>query len=112
MTITARLLWLDGTMVESSTAGAPLLGHAAQRGSLVFDVGSFHATTRGPALFRVRDHVARFMRSTRIVGLEFPYDNETLVQAALRAAGECGSDSGLVRWSAFLSAREPDLLPK
>jgi branched-chain amino acid aminotransferase len=112
MTITAPLLWLDGAMVETASAGAPLLGHAAQRGSLVFDVGSFDATPRGPALFRARDHVARFFRSIRVVGLELPFDEEALLGAAIRVARESGRPAGLVRWSAFLRAREPDLLPR
>jgi branched-chain amino acid aminotransferase len=111
MAITAPLLWLDGEMVASKSAGAPLMGHAAQRGSLVFDVGSFHQTSRGPALFRPRDHVARFLRSARIVGLELAFDEEALVQAAIRVVAESGSADGLVRWSAFLRAREPDLVP-
>jgi branched-chain amino acid aminotransferase len=112
MAITAPLLWLDGALVASSTAGAPLMGHAAQRGSLVFDVGSFHATPRGPALFRARAHVARFLRSAGIVGLELPFDASTLLDAAARVVAESGSERGLVRWSAFLQAREPDLVPR
>ena len=112
MAITAPLLWLDGALVNSSTAGVPLMGHAAQRGSLVFDVGSFRTTPRGPALFRARDHVARFLRSIAIVGLELAYDAETLVEAAARVVAESGSAEGLVRWSAFLRAREPDLVPR
>ncbi len=112
MAITAPLLWLDGALVDSSTAGAPLMGHAAQRGSLVFDVGSFRTTPRGPALFRARDHVARFLRSASIVGLEVGYDADALVEAAVKVVAESGSQEGLVRWSAFLTAREPDLVPR
>lgn len=112
MAITAPLLWLDGALVASSTAAAPLMGHAAQRGSLVFDVGSFHGTPRGPALFRARDHVARFLRSARIVGLELAFDEKTLLDAATRVVTESGCEDGLVRWSAFLRAREPDLVPR
>ncbi|MBN9163106.1 MAG: hypothetical protein BGO98_12755 [Myxococcales bacterium 68-20] len=112
MAITAPLLWLDGALVASSTAGAPLMGHAAQRGSLVFDVGSFHGTPRGPALFRARDHVARFLRSARIVGLELAFDEKTLLDSATRVVAESGCEDGLVRWSAFLRAREPDLVPR
>lgn len=111
MTITAPLLWLDGDLVASTTAGAPLLGHAAQRGSLVFDVGSFNPAARGTALFRARDHVARFLKSARIVGLEVSFTEEELVRAAVRVVGESREERGLVRWSAFLRAREPDLVP-
>lgn len=112
MAITAPLLWLDGAMVPSNEASIALMGHAAQRGSLVFDVGAFHATSRGPALFRVRDHVARFMRSARIVGLEVPFDEDALARAAVRVVAESGLNEGLVRWSVFYAAREPDLIPR
>src|SRR5688572_2775099 len=54
MAITAPTVWLDGKLVAKEAATAPLMGHAIQRGSLVFDVGSFHAGTNGPVLFRAR----------------------------------------------------------
>jgi branched-chain amino acid aminotransferase len=112
MAITAPWLWLDGALVTSSDAGAPLMGHAVQRGSLVFDVGSFQMTERGPALFRARDNVARFIRSAGIVGLTLGFDAETLLRAAIRVVAESGHTNGLVRWSAFYAAREPDLVPQ
>lgn len=112
MAITAPLLWLDGTMVPSAEAAAPLMGHAVQRGSLVFDVASFHGTPRGPAIFRAREHAERLARSARIVGLELAWDAEALVEAAVRVVAESGHDEGLVRWSAFFAAPIPDLVPK
>jgi branched-chain amino acid aminotransferase len=115
MAITAPLLWLDGKMSSSGDAGAPLMGHAVQRGSLVFDVGSFHPTPNGTALFRAREHVERFVRSSRIVGLELPFAVDALVDAALRVVRESGFSAdaeGMIRWSAFYAASEPDLVPR
>ena len=112
MAITAPLLWLDGERIATSTATIALMGHAPQRGSLVFDVGSFHPAGGGVALFRARDHVARFMRSARIVGLPVRFEEEELVRAAIEVVAACGRDDGLVRWSAFYAAAEPDLLPR
>lgn len=112
MAITAPLLWLDGALIATSSATVPLMGHAPQRGSLVFDVGSFHAAHGGVALFRAREHVARFMRSARIVGLALRFDEEALVRAAVEVVAACGRDDGLVRWSVLFAAAEPDLLPR
>lgn len=112
MAITAKTLWLDGSLVETHTATIPLMGHAPQRGSLVFDVGSFHAARGGVALFRAREHVARFVRSARIVGLAIPFDEEALVRAAVDVVAACGRPEGLVRWSVYFAAAEPDLLPR
>lgn len=112
MAITAPLLWLDGAVVETSSATIPLMAHAPQRGSLVFDVGSFHRATGGVALFRAHEHVARFVRSARIVGLALPFDEAALVRAAIDVVAACGRDDGLVRWSVYFAASEPDLLPR
>jgi len=112
MAITAPTLWLDGALVPSAGAGAPLMGHAVQRGSLVFDVGAFHATSRGPALFRPLDHARRFLRSARIVGLETDLTAEALVDAAVEVVAANGVSEGLIRWSAFFAATEADLVPR
>lgn len=112
MTITSPTLWLDGALVSKESTAISLMGHAAQRGSLVFDVCAFQTTAKGPALFRAHDHVGRFLRSSRIVGLELAFDEGTLVQAAASVVCESGLERGLVRWSAYLDAREPDLLPR
>jgi len=112
LAITAPLLWLDGAIVETKAATIPLMGHAPQRGSLVFDVGSFHRTGSGVALFRAREHVARFARSARIVGLALPFDEDALVRAAVDVVAACERDDGLVRWSVYFTASEPDLLPR
>lgn len=112
MAITAPLLWLDGAIVPSASATIPLMAHAPQRGSLVFDVGSFHRVSGGVALFRAREHVARFLRSARIVGLELPFDEAALVAAAVEVVRACERDEGLIRWSVYFAATEPDLLPR
>lgn len=112
MSTTAPLLWLDGSIVETSTATIPLMGHAPQRGSLVFDVGSFHHGKSGVALFRAHEHVARFVRSARIVGLALPFDQDALVRAAIDVVAACGRKDGLIRWSVYFAASEPDLIPR
>lgn len=112
MAITAPLLWLDGALIPTREATVPLMGHAPQRGSLVFDVGSFHPARGGVALFRAREHIARFVHSARIVGLALRFDEETLLRAAIEVVAACGRDDGLVRWSVLFAAAEPDLLPR
>lgn len=112
MAVTAPQMWVDGAMIASADATLPLMAHAAQRGSLVFDVGSFHETPRGAALFRAREHVARLLRSARAVGLSTTRTEEELVSAARDVVRACGRDEGLVRWSVFFAAREPDVLPR
>jgi branched-chain amino acid aminotransferase len=112
MAITAPTVWLDGALVPRERATIPLMAHAPQRGSLVFDVGSFHRGPRGVALFRAREHVARFLRSAQLVGIEVAWTEAALVAAAAEVVSRCGRDEGLVRWSAVFDADEPDLVPR
>jgi branched-chain amino acid aminotransferase len=51
-----------------------VLSHSHQRGSLVFDYLGAHATPRGPAVFRLDDHVRRFFASIEMVGLPLRQD--------------------------------------
>ena len=99
-------------MIWTNKATIPLMGHAPQRGSLVFDVGSFHPVPNGAALFRPKEHIARFMRSARIVGLPIPFDEGTLLRAAIDVVLACGKNEGLLRWSVLYAAAESDLLPR
>jgi branched-chain amino acid aminotransferase len=113
MAKTAGRIWLDGKIVDLEEGSLPLMAHASQRGSLVFDVGSFAPASGGVALFRARDHVARFFRSAGIVGLPIPFSEESLVDAARQAVLANGArGAGLVRWSVFFAAGEPDLIPR
>jgi branched-chain amino acid aminotransferase len=106
-------MWLDGDLVGSGEATMPIMAQAAQRGSLVFDVGSFHTLERGAlALFRAHEHVRRFLQSAHMVGLAITHDEEALVRAAADVVASAGAREGLVRWSAFFAAGEPDLLPR
>ncbi len=56
-------------MVPWEQARVHVLSHSLQRGSLIFDYMSVHETPRGPAIFRLVEHVERFLRSAEIVGL-------------------------------------------
>lgn len=84
------------------------MGHAIQRGSLVFDVGSFQAG----ALFRARDHVRRFLRSASIVGIAVERGEAELVDAAVAVARASHATEGMIRWSAFFAVDNSDLIPR
>jgi branched-chain amino acid aminotransferase len=107
-----RPLWLDGEIVPYDDARVSVLSHAMHRGSLVFDFGAFHPTPRGVAVFRIGDHVARFLRSASIVGLDVVHDRAALESATLAAVRASGLSDGFVRWSAFVGSFEPDLVPR
>src|SRR5262245_5131768 len=102
-----RPVWLDGTIAAHDAASASVWSHAMQRGSLVFDAGTF-----GPrGIFRLRAHVERLLRSARIVELSVTYDVAALEDATRAAVRASELSEGMIRWSAFLPSMEPDLVP-
>ena len=107
-----RPIWLEGELVAPSRATIPVLSHAAHRGALAFDFGVFHATHAGPAVFRLRDHVARFRRSASQLGYELGFDAAALEAATRAVVAASTLSDGHVRWSAFVPSPEPDLVPR
>jgi branched-chain amino acid aminotransferase len=106
-------IWLDGETVPWDRARTSVLSHAMQRGATVFDVGALREGPRGEALlFRPAEHIARFLRSAAIVGLDVPWDAQALLEATLAVARASGAVSALVRWSAFVPSLEPDVVPR
>jgi|SRR5579859_10207 len=109
-------LWVDGALVPAGQGpGVPILAHGLQRGAAVFDVGALRPGEGGALLFRPADHVARFLRSAAIVGLEVGWTPAELLDATVRtasAAVAAGVRTALVRWMAFVGSAEPDVVPR
>jgi branched-chain amino acid aminotransferase len=109
-------VWYDGSFVGWEDARVSVLSHGIQRGALVFDVGPMRAGAGGAAfLFRPREHIARFLRSAELVGLQVRWDPDALLEATLATARRSlarGTASALVRWSAFVPSLEPDVVPR
>ena len=105
-----RLIWLDGELVPWDQATVHVLSHSLQRGSLIFDYMSVHATPRGPAVFRLREHVERFLRSADLMSLPLDRDRESL-EAAILATVRANPGAKSVKVSAYLASIEVDVVP-
>lgn len=105
-----RLIWWDGRLVPWAEATVHVLSHSHARGSLVFDYMSVHETSRGPAVFRLADHVARFVHSAELVGLPLERGPEELAEACL-AALRANPGAKVVKLQAFLPSVEIDVVP-
>lgn len=105
-----RTIWIDGALVPWADATLHLLSHSVQRGSLVFDYMSVHPTARGPAVFRLPEHLARFRISADLVGLVLPLDDAGL-RGAVCAAVRANPGAKAVKISAYLPSIEVDVVP-
>jgi branched-chain amino acid aminotransferase len=73
----ARYLWIDDGLRPASEGVVPFLSAGMQFGFSVFEGIRCYATDRGPAVFRMNEHVERLLDSARIVGFrELPVTAE------------------------------------
>ncbi len=73
-----KKIWMDGKLVEWKEAKVHVLTHALHYGSGVFEGIRCYETKRGPAVFRLQDHVRRFFDSAKIYRMEIPYTPDEL----------------------------------
>src|ERR1700690_4669481 len=73
----ARYIWIDNSLRPASEGVVPFLSAGMQYGFSVFEGIRCYATDRGPAVFRMNEHVERLLDSARIVGFrELPVTAE------------------------------------
>jgi branched-chain amino acid aminotransferase len=104
-------IWMDGTLVPWDEAKVHVLSHALHYGSGVFEGIRTYATSSGPAVFRLTDHIARLLDSAKLIMMEIPYSRDELVDACKLVVRESGLDSCCLRPIAFLGYGEIGLNP-
>ena len=76
-------IWHDGKFVKWADAQVHVLSHSMQFGSAVFEGIRCYDTPNGPAVFRLREHLKRFMNSCKIYRMDMAYSHEELVNASI-----------------------------
>jgi branched-chain amino acid aminotransferase len=74
-------IWRDGEFVAWQDATVHVLAHSMQFGSSAFEGVRCYDTPRGPAIFRLEDHLQRLLNSCRIYRMDVPYGVDELVAA-------------------------------
>ena len=86
MSIAARekgLIWKNGELVPWAEATVHILSTAVQFGSSVFEGIRSYDTERGPAVFRLPEHIHRLINSCRIYRMDPGYSEAELFRACL-----------------------------
>ena len=108
----APYVWYGGEIRESERLSVHFASHALHYGSAVFEGIRCYPTPRGPALFRLHDHVARFLASASIYGLPIRFSAEALAEAARDIARKNGVENAYLRPLAFFGRGSVGLAPK
>ncbi len=90
-------IWRDGEFVAWQDATVHVLAHSMQFGSSAFEGVRCYSTPRGPAIFRLEDHLQRLINSCRIYRMDVPYGVDELVAACCELVDRNGLESCYIR---------------
>ena len=71
-------IWFNGKFVDWKDATLHVLSHVVHYGSSVFEGIRCYNTKKGPAIFRLEDHVQRFINSGKIYRMDIAYTVDDL----------------------------------
>jgi branched-chain amino acid aminotransferase len=90
-------IWRDGEFVRWQDATVHVLAHSLQFGSSAFEGIRCYATPRGPAVFRLEDHLQRLLDSCRIYRMDVKYSVDELVAATCELIERNGVEACYIR---------------
>jgi branched-chain amino acid aminotransferase len=102
-------IWMNGELVPWADARIHVLTHTLHYGTGVFEGIRAYETERGPAVFRLTEHITRLFDSARIMMMEIPYTVDQLVQATKDTVRATGLASCYVRPIAYYGYGEMGL---
>jgi branched-chain amino acid aminotransferase len=74
-------IWRDGAFIAWNDARIHVLSHSVQFGSSVFEGIRCYETPRGPAIFRLGDHLRRLVDSCRVYRIDLAFSVDELKTA-------------------------------
>ncbi len=78
-----KKIWMDGQFVDWDNATTHVLTHTLHYGTGAFEGIRAYKTPSGPAVFRLREHIERLMRSCKILMIPMSYSVDELVEACV-----------------------------
>lgn len=66
-------IWFDGKLVNWDEAKVHVLAHALNYGTGVFEGIRVYQTPKGPAIFRLKDHVRRLVDGCKLLGFDLVF---------------------------------------
>ena len=91
------VIWRDGAFIPWNDAQVHVLSHSMQFGSAAFEGIRCYHTSKGPAIFRLREHLTRLVNSVKIYRMELPYSVDDLIAASRELVVRNKVDSCYIR---------------
>ena len=76
-------IWHNGRMIAWDDAKLHVMSHVVNYGSAVFEGIRCYLTEKGPAIFRLEDHMRRLLDSSKIYRIDVDYSLDEICQGAV-----------------------------
>ncbi len=91
------VVWRNGELIAWDDARIHVMSHVVNYGSSVFEGIRCYESNRGPAIFRLREHMRRLMNSAKIYRMDPSYSLDDLCSAAIDVVRKSGLESCYLR---------------
>ena len=96
-------IWFDGRIADYNEVKVPLLTHSLQYGTGIFEGIRAYDTGGSAAIFRLDEHVDRFLKSARIYRMNLGFNREEIRQGIVDVVRENGYKACYIRPFAFFN---------
>ena len=79
----SRYIWMDGKLLPFHKANIHVMSHCIHYGSAVFEGIKCYSTSKGPAIFKLKEHMERLHASANAFNMSIPYTIEQLCEATI-----------------------------
>lgn len=90
-------IWMNGNLIPWDEAKIHVLSHVLHYASALFEGMRCYNTRKGPAVFRLGEHIRRLFDSCRVYRTEIPFTREQLKSAVLDTIRENRLESCYIR---------------
>jgi len=98
---TTEMIWKNGKLIPWADATVHVLTHSLHYGGGAFEGIRFYSTAKGPAIFRLSDHIDRLFYSAKVLKMPLSYSREELITAIKKVVSVNKLKSGYIRPIAF-----------
>lgn len=107
-----KFIWMDGKFVPWKDAKIHVLSHSLHYGAAVFEGIRCYETAKGPAIFRLKEHIDRLYYSAETLKMNIPFSEEDFIDAVLETCRKNEFKAGYIRPICFFGYGKMGLNPK
>ena len=108
----AKKYWYNGKLYDWSEGIFHPMMHALHYGTCTFEGIRAYPTDKGPAIFRLKEHVDRLFHSASVIKMNVPFTKEEVMEAIKLVIRENELESAYIRPLMFYSYGNLGLVPK